>query len=164
MPYATQAVSKYEFFYQEIYQDRLSPKYKAGIPFEEKIRFQMVKMSLPITWRKTRENRPALEDHKGNWECKIGKNNAVWRTIRWKVGADGKPELHPEQRGNVNLGYNTYLVDMEFPPGGSLLDGRLKRSVEIAFLRSAVVNNRRQSDGKPGSGKREIRFRFHQTS
>ncbi len=133
MPYATQAVSKYEFFYQEIYQDRLSPKYKAGIPFEEKIRFQLIKMSLPITWRKTRENRPALEDHKGNWECKIGKNNAVWRTIRWKVGTDGKPELHPEQRGNINLGYNTYLVDMEFPAGGSLLDGRLNGPSKSLF-------------------------------
>lgn len=125
LPYATQAVSKYEFFYQEIHQDRLSPKYKAGLPYEEKIRFQMVKTSLPMTWRKTRENRPALEDYKGNWECTIGKDNVVWRTIRWKVGADGMPELHPEQRGNINLGYNTFLIDMEIPTGGSLLDGRL---------------------------------------
>lgn len=125
LPYATQAVSKYERFYQEIHQDRLSPKYKAGIPFEEKIRFQMIKMSFPVTWRKTRENRPALEDFKGNWQCTIGKGGAIWRTIRFKVGADGMPELHPEQRGNINLGYNTFLIDMEIPTGGSLLDGRL---------------------------------------
>ena len=125
LPYATQAVSRYEFFHQEIYQDRLAPKYKAGLPYEEKIRFQMVNTSLPITWRKTRENRPALEDYKGNWQCTFGKDNVVWRTIRFKVGADGMPELHPEQRGNVNLGYNTYLVDMEIPTGGSILDGRL---------------------------------------
>ncbi|MEZ5421627.1 MAG: hypothetical protein R2682_00860 [Pyrinomonadaceae bacterium] len=125
MPYATQAVSKYEFFHQEIYQDRLAPRYKAGLPYEEKIRFQMMKTSLPITWRKTRENRPALEDFKGNWECTFGKGNVVWRTIRFRVGADGMPELHPEQRGNINLGYNTFLVDMEIPPGGSMLDGRL---------------------------------------
>ena len=125
LPYATQAVSKYEFFHQEIYQDRLAPKYKAGMPYEDKIRFQMVKMSFPVTWRKTRENRPALEEFKGNWECKIGAKNVVWRTIRFKVGANGMPELHPEQRGNVNLGYNTFLIDMEIPTGGSLLDGRL---------------------------------------
>ncbi len=125
LPYATQAESKYEFYYQEIYQDRISPKYKAGKPFEDKIRFQMLNTSLPITWQKTRENRPAIEDYKGNWECKIGKDNVVWRMIRFKVGANGMPELHPEQRGNINLGYNTFLVDMEIPAGGSLLDGRL---------------------------------------
>lgn len=125
LPYATQAVSKYEFFYQEIHQDRLSPKYKAGLPYEEKIRFQMLKTSLPITWRKTRENRPALEDYKGNWACTFGKGNVIWRTIRFKVGTNGMPELHPEQRENVNLGYNTFLVDMEIPAGGSILDGRL---------------------------------------
>lgn len=125
LPYATQAVSKYERFQQEIYQDRLAPKYKAGMPYEEKIRFQMMKMSLPITWRKTGENRPALEEYKGNWECKVGKDGAVWRTFRWKVGADLLPELHAEQRGNINLGYNTFLIDMEIPTGGSILDGRL---------------------------------------
>lgn len=125
LPYATQAVSKYERFYQEIYQDRISPKYKAGIPFQDKIRFQMLKTSLPITWQKTRENRPALENYKGNWQCTIGKDNVVWRTIRFKVGANGMPELHAEQRGNINLGFNTFLVDMEIPAGGSFLDGRL---------------------------------------
>jgi hypothetical protein len=126
LPYATQAVSTYVRHYQEIHQDRLSPKYKAGLPYEEKIRFQMVRTSLPITWRKTRENRPALEDYQGNWECTFGKGNVVWRTIRWKVSTDGMPELHPEQRGgNINLGYNTFLVEMDFPTGGSILDERL---------------------------------------
>ncbi len=133
LPYATQAVSKYERFHQEIYQDRLAPKYKAGMPYEEKMRFQMMKTSLPITWRKTRENRPALEDFKGNWECRIGKDNVVWRTIRWKVGANGMPELHAEQRGNINLGYNTYLIDMEIPAGGSILDGRLNGASNSLF-------------------------------
>lgn len=133
LPYATQAVSKYELFHQEIYQDRLAPKYKAGMPYEEKMRFQMMKTSLPITWRKTRENRPALENYKGNWECKIGKDNVVWRTIRWKIGANGMPELYPEQRGNVSLGYNTFLIDIEIPAGGSILDGRLNGASNSLF-------------------------------
>jgi hypothetical protein len=133
LPYATQATSKYEFYYQEIYQDRIAAKYKAGIPYQDKIRFQMVNTSLPITWRKTRENRPALEDYKGNWQCTFGKGNVVWRIIRFKVGADAMPELHPEQRGNINLGYNTYLVDMEIPIGGSLLDGRLNGASTSLF-------------------------------
>lgn len=125
LPYATQTTSTYQRYYQEIHQDRLAPKYKAGMPYEEKIRFQMVRMTLPLTWAKTRENRPALEAYKGNWECKAGKGDVVWRTFRWKVGANGLPELHPEQRGNVNLGYNTFLVDTEIPTGGSVLDERL---------------------------------------
>lgn len=125
LPYATQAVSMYQRRHQEIHQDRLTPRYKAGLPYEEKISFQMVRTSLPITWRKTRENRPAIEAFKGNWTCTFGKGADIWRTIRFRIGANGMPELHPEQRGNVNLGYNTYLVDMEIPAGGSLLDGRL---------------------------------------
>ena len=125
LPYATQAVSKYERRHREIYQDRIAAKYKAGLPYEEEISFEMVKTSLPITWRKTRENRPAIEAYKGNWECKIASGGVVWRTIRFKVGPNGMPELHPEQRGNINLGYDTFLVDMEIPTGGSFLDKRL---------------------------------------
>lgn len=125
MPYATQATSMYERFHQEIYQDRLAPSFKAGIPYEEKIRFQNIRMTLPLTWRRTNENRVSLDEYKGDWQCTIGKGGEVWRTIRFRVGANGMPEVHPEQRGNINLGYNTYLVDFEIPAGGSLLDGRL---------------------------------------
>jgi len=35
------------------------------------------------------------------------------------------PDLHPEQRGNVNLYFNSFLVDMEIFAGGSPLDKRL---------------------------------------
>lgn len=125
IPYATQATSMYERFHQEIYQDRLAPKFKAGMPYEEKIRFQIIRMTLPLTWRRTNENRAAIDEYKGDWQCTIGKGDEVWRTIRFRVGANGMPEMHPEQRGNINLGYNTFLVDFEIPTGGSLLDGRL---------------------------------------
>ncbi|MBK8810108.1 MAG: hypothetical protein IPN69_05175 [Acidobacteria bacterium] len=126
MPYATQVVATLPRWYREIHQDRLTPKYKAGLPYEEEIRFQMVRMTLPLTWGNVRDtNRLALEDYKGNWVCTVGKDNEVWRTLRWTVVAKGLPELHPEQRGNINLGYNTYLVDTEIPTGGSLLDERL---------------------------------------
>jgi hypothetical protein len=125
LPYATQATSSYERFSQETYQDRLAPKFKAGIPYEEKIRFQIVRTLLPLTWRRTNENRASIDDYKGDWQCTIGKSGNVWRTLRFRVGSNGMPEVHPEQRGNINLGYNTYLVDLEIPAGGSLLDGRL---------------------------------------
>lgn len=126
MPYATQTVSTLPRFYREIHQDRLAAKFKAGMPYEDGIRFQMVRMTLPLTWGSVRDtNRLALEDYKGNWECTIGKGADVWRTLRWKVGANGMPEIHAEQRGNVNLGYNTFLIDAEIPAGGSVLDERL---------------------------------------
>ncbi len=126
MPYATQVSATLPRWYREIHQDRLAPKYKAGMPHEEEIRFQMVRMILPLTWGRARAgNRLALEDFKGDWVCTIGNASGIWRTLRWRVGANGLPELHPEQRGNVNLGYNTYLLDTEIPAGGSVLDERL---------------------------------------
>jgi hypothetical protein len=52
-------------------------------------------------------------------------NGEVWRTWRWKIGSNGMPEKHPEQNGNVNLYFNSFMVDMEIPAGGSPLDKRL---------------------------------------
>ena len=66
-----------------------------------------------------------MENYPGNWVCTISKDNNVWRTWRWTVGANGRPVMHPEQQGNISLWYNSYLVDMEIPPGGSPIDGRL---------------------------------------
>ncbi|MBK7708596.1 MAG: hypothetical protein IPJ30_23255 [Acidobacteria bacterium] len=92
MPYATQVVATLPRWYHEIHQDRLTPKYKAGLPYEEEIRFQMVRMTLPLTWGNVRDtNRLALEDYKGNWVCTVGKDNEVWRTLRWTVVAKGLP-------------------------------------------------------------------------
>src|ERR1044072_494047 len=126
MPYADQITSSIERFTHEIYQDRLAPKYKAGIEYRDEMRFQMVRVRFPLTWGKVRDtNRLALEDYPGSWECSLVNNGEIWRTWRWKVGADGRVEMHPEQKGNVNLGYNTYLIDMEIPAGGSPMDKRL---------------------------------------
>ncbi len=134
MPFATQVTSTVPRFYQEIHQDRLVAKYKAGLPYEEEVRFQLVRMPLPLTWGSARaENRLALEDFRGNWECAIGSDGQIWRTLRWKVGANGMPDLYAEQRGNINLGYNTFLVDTEFPSGGSVLDARLNGASESLF-------------------------------
>lgn len=125
-PYADQITSSIERYTHEIYQDRIAPKYKAGIEYKDEMRFQMVRVRMPLTWGKVRDtNRLALEDHPGNWECSLMNNGEIWRTWRWKVGPGGLPEMHPEQKGNINLGYNTYLVDMEIPAGGSPMDKRL---------------------------------------
>ena len=61
----------------------------------------------------------------GNWQCEMMNNGEVWRTRRFTIGSNGRPPLHPEQNGTVNLAYNSYLVDMEIPAGGSPLDKRL---------------------------------------
>lgn len=124
--YATEANMKYVQNAFVVYQDRLAPKYKAGIPYEEKMWFQMVRILVPLSYGGDRRSgRLLLEDHPGKWQCTISKNGAVWRTWRWTIGSDGRPAAHPEQRGNVNLGFNTYLVDMEIPAGGAPMEGRL---------------------------------------
>lgn len=134
MPFATQVLSTSVRQYREIYQDRIAAKYKAGMPYEEEIQFRMVRVRLPLTWGNQRdENRLAFEDYKGNWECTVSNNGEIWRTLRWKIGADGMPEMHAEQKGNINLGYNTFLVEMEIPAGGGEIDGRLTGASPTLF-------------------------------
>lgn len=124
--YATEANMKYVRNDFRIYQDRLAPRFKAGLPYEEKMQFQIVYLVAPLSWGGDRRSgRLLMEDHPGNWQCTISKNGSVWRTWRWNVGRDGRPQLHPEQAQNIRLAANTYLVDMEIPGTGAPMDGRL---------------------------------------
>lgn len=124
--YATEANMTYVQNAFAVYQDRLSPKYKAGLPYEEKMQFQMVRILVPLSWGGDRRSgRLLMENHPGQWQCKIEKNGQLYRTWRWTISRDGRPALHPEQQGNINLGFNSYLVDMDVPPGGAPMDGRL---------------------------------------
>jgi hypothetical protein len=126
MPYADQAISHVVHSFTVIYTDRLAPQYKRGTEYRDDIGFRLVRLKAPLTWGSVREtNRLALEDYPGNWECSLMNNGEVWRTWHWRVGSDGRPEVHPEQKGNVNLYFNSYLVDMVVPAGGSPLDKRL---------------------------------------
>jgi hypothetical protein len=126
MPYADQAISSYERNFQVIHTDRAAAQYKRGTEYRDEIGFRMVRLHAPLTWGRVRDtNRLALEDYPGNWECSLMNNGEVWRTWRWRIGAGGLPELHPEQRSNVNLYFNSFIVDMEIPAGGSPLDKRL---------------------------------------
>ena len=126
MPYADQAISHVERSFQVIHTDRAAPQYKRGTEYRDEIGFRMVRLSAPLTWGNVRQtNRLALEDYPGNWECSLMNNGEVWRTWRWTVGSGGVPEIHPEQKDNVNLYFNSFIVDMEIPAGGSPLDKRL---------------------------------------
>ncbi|MDX6613357.1 MAG: hypothetical protein QOD75_2543 [Blastocatellia bacterium] len=126
MPYADQAISRAERKFVVIYQDRLAPQFKRGTEYRDEIGFEMVRLHAPLTWGGVRDtNRLALEDYPGNWECSLMNNGEVWRTWRWRIGSNGMPEVHPEQKGNVSLYFNSFIVDMEIPPSGSPLDKRL---------------------------------------
>lgn len=150
VPYATQVSATLPRWYREIHQDRLAPRYRTGMPYEEEIRFQMVRMILPLTWGGKRAgNRLAIEDYKGAWQCSIGNNGQVWRTFRWNSGADGLPKPHAEQIGNVALGYNTYLLETEIPAGGSELDGRLSGPSATFFY----GNGWKSPEGKAMAGR-----------
>ncbi|MEQ1924210.1 MAG: hypothetical protein ABL952_17050, partial [Pyrinomonadaceae bacterium] len=126
--YADQAISRAERSFSVIYQDRIAPKYLRGTEYQDEIGFRVVRLQAPLTWGERRNrgtNRLALEDNPGAWVCELMNNGEVWRTWRFTIGSDGRPPLHPEQNGNVNLAYNSYLVDMEIPAAGSPMDKRL---------------------------------------
>jgi hypothetical protein len=136
MPFADQALMQRQNFYDVIYQDRIAPRFKAGTEYRDEIGFHMVRLLAPITWGERANRwaeRPALEDNPGNWECSLMNNGEVWRTWRFTIGSDGRPPMHPEQKGNVNLGFNSYLVDMEIPTAGSPLDKRLAGPSTASF-------------------------------
>ncbi len=124
--YADQALSQRLDFYTVIHQDRIAPKYQRGTEYQDEITFQTVRLLAPLTWgeKENRWNRLALEDYPGNWECSLMNNGEVWRTWRFVI-ENGRPKAHPEQHENINLNYNSFLVDMEIPAGGSALDKRL---------------------------------------
>lgn len=126
MPYADQAISRVVRDFAVIHTDRLAAEFKRGTEYRDEIGFRMVKLQAPLTWgTKRQSNRLALEDYPGNWECSLMNNGEVWRTWRWTIGSDGKPPLHAEQNGNVNLYFNSFIVDMEVPATNSPLDKRL---------------------------------------
>lgn len=110
--------------YEEFYSDRLAPAYKAGPEYKDDMGFSIVRVPLPFVW-KDGNGDVTMSEHPGNWECSVMDNGEKWRTWRWTVGRDGMPVKHPEQNGNVNLYFNSYLIDMEIPAGGSALDKRL---------------------------------------
>ncbi len=125
-PYSDKTDINTERHYEEIYTDRLAAQYKAGTPYRDEIRFTFVRMVLPLTFGDDRNHsRVTMKDHPGNWQCSLMASGETWRTWRWKVGPDGMLVKHAEQNGNINLSYNTYLIDMEIPAGGSKLDKRL---------------------------------------
>lgn len=125
--YADQATSHIEHEFSLIHQDRVAPKFHRGTEYQDEIGFRILRLAAPLTWgeKQNRDNRIALEDNPGQWQCDLMHNGEVWRTWRFTIGADGRPPLHSEQKGNINLGFNSYLVDMEIPAGGTALDKRL---------------------------------------
>lgn len=82
-------------------------------------------------------------------------NGEVWRTWRFVIGSNGRPPIHPEQTGNINLNYNSYLVDMEIPAGGSAVDGRLNGASSLFFFGQPWDIRRGKSNGRQSSEKRK---------
>lgn len=139
--------------YTATHTDRTAAQYKKGEVYKDQIAFDMIGINLPIVWN-GQENRflPSVHKYKGNWECKIMKGDEVVRIFRWKVGSDGLPVLHPEQiNGNINLYFNSYLVETEIPANGSSLDKRLMpMSYENGFFYGIPFST---SEGKSLIGK-----------
>ncbi len=114
-----------------MYTDRLAPQFQRGTEYRDEVAFIQLRAILPISFGNATERDIRLEDNPGDWSCEILSNGNKIRTFRWKVGSDGKPVPHPEQRGgNVNLYYNAFLIDVDIPPGGAEMDNRLAPMLE----------------------------------
>lgn len=114
--------------YAQVYSDRLAAQYKtSGTPYQEEIEFLWLRAELPFTFGTNAPDafKTNFNNHPGKWECNLTNNGATLRTWRWTIGRDGMATKHPEQNGNVNLFYNSYLLDTEIPAGGTLIDKRL---------------------------------------
>ncbi len=114
--------------YAQVHSDRLAAQYKtSGNPYQEEIEFLWLRADLPFTFGTNAPDafETNFNNHPGKWECHMTNNGATLRTWRWTVGRDGMATKHPEQNGNVNLFYNSFLLDTEIPAGGTLIDKRL---------------------------------------
>lgn len=114
--------------YAQVYSDRLGAQYKtSGTPYQEEIEFLWLRAELPFTFGTNAPDdyKTNFNNHPGKWECHLTNNGATLRTWRWTVLPNGMAVKHPEQNGNVNLFYNSYLIDTEIPAGGTLIDKRL---------------------------------------
>ena len=157
--FADQALSYSIRSYVVTHQDRIAAKYQRGTEYRDEIVFRTVRVLAPLTWGEKANRwdpRPALEDNPGNWECSLMNNGDIWRTWRFVIGKDGKPPIHPEQKENINLGYNSFLVDMEIPAAGSALDARLNAASTSFFYgqnwtstEGKVMANRVPKKGNP---------------
>lgn len=125
--YADQAELKQMRVETAIYSDRLAAQYKTANEYMDEVSFSLYRARLPLFLKgDPQNNRLGLLDHKGNWECSLRINGETLRTFRWVIGNDGRPVPHAEQSsGNVNLGYNGFLIEAEVPTGGSQYDHRL---------------------------------------
>lgn len=114
--------------YAQVHSDRLGAQYKtSGTPYQEEIEFLWLRAELPFTFGTNAPDafKTNFNNHPGKWECNLTNNGATLRTWRWTVGRGGMVTKHAEQNGNVNLFYNSFLLDTEIPTGGTLIDKRL---------------------------------------
>jgi hypothetical protein len=105
--------------------------------YREPIRFHRTNFQLPLTLNGSFGNSYDVAKKPGKWECKIVSDvdRSVFRTIRFEVMGNGSITPHPEQRnGNVNLGKDQIMIDIEIPLGGSSIDARLMPQPEMGFL------------------------------
>lgn len=98
------------------------------------IRFDEMEIQLPLTLGPVVNTSVGfgagwadISNTPGKWQCDIvgDKSGGVFRTIRFEVQG-GTIVPHAEQRtGNVSLGQDRWMIDLEIPKGGSEIDARL---------------------------------------
>lgn len=116
--------------YNVEHSDRDAAKYFNGGPaYRERIGFARRSMVLPLQWGPPLEGREKWNvfttDHPGDWKITWLIDRKPVRIFRFKIGENGLPLPHPEQKAGLYLGPNAILVDTEIPGSGGDFDGRL---------------------------------------
>ncbi len=132
--------------------------YKRNGKPTEYIGFYSYWINLPIEWRGNGSNgNPNMERQTGKWKCDLRSGAETIRTFSWTVGSDGFPNEHPEQtRGNINLHWGAYLIDMKIPEGGSSIDQRLMAMPNAGFFYGipwATPEGKKMAARVPAKGK-----------
>ncbi|HLO97891.1 MAG TPA: hypothetical protein VK171_04785, partial [Fimbriimonas sp.] len=116
--------------YNVAWSDRDAEQYfKAGTAYKERVGFARRSIILPFEWgppiQFKNQGFPNASKFPGDWKITYIIDRVPVRIFRFKVGSDGLPVPHEEQKNGLNLAPNAILVDTEIPGKGGDFDGRL---------------------------------------
>lgn len=113
-----------------MWSDRDADKYfKQGTAYQERVGFARRSFILPFEWgppiKFKNQGFPNASNFPGDWKVTYMVGRETVRIFKFKVGVDGLPVPHDEQKNGLNLAPNAILVDTEIPGKGGDFDGRL---------------------------------------
>lgn len=117
-------------FYNIEHSDRDAAKYfNSGPYYRDRVGFCRRIFVLPLQWGPQLQGREKwnvfTNDHPGDYKVTYLIDRKPVRIWRFKIGVDGLPVPHEEQKNGLYLGPRSVLVETEIPEDGGEFDGRL---------------------------------------